>query len=160
MLSGGAVYDHLDFSFTTERPDGSAVPLPAGTPGGGGPELRRQLAVLKDFIESFDFVRMTPRTGADSGDDEVLKFWTVRGGSKAVVRALAAQGKEYALYVKQGTEAEVVLALPAGKYQAEWVSPKTGRAEKTDSFSHAGGNRKFSSPPYSEDIALRVRRTG
>lgn len=40
ILAGGGVYDHLDFSFTPEHPDGTAVPLPPGTPGGGGPELR------------------------------------------------------------------------------------------------------------------------
>ena len=38
ILAGGAVYDHLDFSFTPDREDGTAVPLPPGTPGGGGPE--------------------------------------------------------------------------------------------------------------------------
>ena len=42
ILAGGAVYDHLDFSYTPDREDGMAVPLPAGTPGGGGPELRNQ----------------------------------------------------------------------------------------------------------------------
>src|SRR6185503_9445367 len=32
ILSGGGVFDHLDFSFSTDRPDGTAVPLPPGTP--------------------------------------------------------------------------------------------------------------------------------
>ena len=60
ILSGGGVYDHLDFSFTPDREDGTAIPLPPGTPGGGGPQLRRQLRILKEFIEAFDFVRMSP----------------------------------------------------------------------------------------------------
>jgi len=60
ILADGGVYDHLDFSFTPKHPDGGAVPLPPGTPGGGGPELRRQLRILKEFIEGFDFVRMRP----------------------------------------------------------------------------------------------------
>jgi hypothetical protein len=60
ILAGGAVYDHLDFSFTPEHEDGMAVPLPPGTPGGGGPELRQQLRILKEFIEGFDFPRMAP----------------------------------------------------------------------------------------------------
>ena len=66
LLAGGGVYDHLDFSFTTDRPDGTAVPLPPGTPGGGGPELRKQLQILKEFLEGFDFVKMTP-------DDKLVK---------------------------------------------------------------------------------------
>jgi len=47
ILAGGAIYDHLDFSFTTDHPDGSAVPLPSGTPGGGGPELRSASMILR-----------------------------------------------------------------------------------------------------------------
>ena len=82
IMAGGAVYDHLDFSFTTERPDGTAVPLPSGTPGGGGPELRRQLAVLKKFMEGFDFLRMRPA-------DDVVKEKRMGGSEKAAVRLLA-----------------------------------------------------------------------
>jgi hypothetical protein len=63
ILAGGGVYDHLDFSFTPEREDGAAVPLPPGTPGGGGPQLRRQLQILKEFVEGFDIIRMAPANG-------------------------------------------------------------------------------------------------
>jgi len=52
ILAGGGVYDHLDFSFTPEHEDGTAVPLPPGTPGGGGPELRRQLHILRRCFKS------------------------------------------------------------------------------------------------------------
>ena len=51
-----------------------------------------------------------------------------------------------------------MLDLPAGDYQAEWVSTKTGQVEKTEDFTHAGGNRRLISPAYVEDIALRVKR--
>ena len=43
ILAGGGVFSHLDFSFTTDRPDGTRRAPSDGTPGGGGPELRRQL---------------------------------------------------------------------------------------------------------------------
>jgi dienelactone hydrolase len=159
LLAGGGVYDHLDFSFTTDRPDGSAVPLPPGTPGGGGPELRRQLRVLKEFMEGFDFVRMAPA-------DSMIKESRITGSQtgnppapKAAVRALAKAGQAYAIYVNGGMQAELVLELPIGNYKAEWVNTKTSRAERTETFSHAGGNRTLSSPSYSEDIALRVRRS-
>jgi len=144
IMAGGAVYDHLDFSFTTDRPDGSAVPLPPNTPGGGGPELRRQLQVLKEFIEGFDFIRMAP----------------VPGMTKGNVSILAESGKAYAVYVKDGRSVELMLDLPKGSYKAEWVNTKSGEVERTETFSHGGGNRALSSPSYSEDIALRVRRTG
>jgi hypothetical protein len=158
IISGGGVYDHLDFSFTTDRADGSAVPLPAGTPGGGGPELRRQLQVLKAFIERFDFIRLAP-------SDPIIREHRIAGSpagnpesAKATVRALAEAGQAYAIYVNGGTRAELVLEFPAGPYRAEWVNTKTGREEKAETFKHTGGNRTLVSPSYVEDIALRVTR--
>jgi hypothetical protein len=159
IMAGGGVYDHLDFSFTTARPDGSAVPLPASTPGGGGPELRRQLHVLKDFIESFDFIRMRPdNTTIKSNNITLPQTGRSRVPSKATVCILSEAGQAYAVYVNGGTRAELVLGLPAGAYKAEWINTKTGKSEKSESLEHAGGDRTVVSQEYSEDIALRVMR--
>ena len=46
-----------------DREDGSAVPLPPGTPGGGGPVLRRQLRILKDFRQLFHVSADAGRAG-------------------------------------------------------------------------------------------------
>jgi len=134
------------------------VPLPAGTPGGGGLELRRQLQVLKAFIETFDFIRLAPA-------DAIIKERRIAGSpagnpesAKATVRVLAEAGQAYAIYVNGGTRAELVLEFPAGPYRAVWVNTKTGREEKAETFKHAGGNRTLVSPSYVEDIALRVTR--
>jgi hypothetical protein len=153
IMAGGAVYDHLDFSFTTDRPDGTAVPLPSGTPGGGGPELRRQLRVLKEFIEGFHFVRMAPAEG-------IIKEVRIDGRQTPSVPALADAGKAYAIYLKDGAHAELVLDLPAADYRSEWVNTKTGQIEKAETFSHGVGSRMLSSPKYFQDIALGVRKTG
>jgi len=160
ILAGGGVYDQLDFSFTPDREDGTAFPLPPGTPGGGGPELRRQLRVLKQFIEGFDFLRMAPTSEIIKGQRIEMPSGEGKGQTKATVRALAEIGRAYALYVNGGTRAELLLELPAGNYRAEWVSTKTGKVEKAEGFAHAKGNRKLVSPPYSEDIALRIKRAG
>ena len=149
IMSGGAVYDHLDFSFTTDRPDGSAIPLPAGTPGGGGPQLRRQLRVLKEFIESFDFVGMSPT-------DRAINQMEISGSGR--VRVLAEQGTAYAIYINGGSGAKLVLDLPVGKYKAEWVNTKTGAIEKKEVFAQSSDRHALVSPSYSEDIALRVIR--
>ena len=146
IMSGGGVYDHLDFSFTTDRPDGSAVPLPAGTPGGGGPELRKQLQVLKEFIERFDFVRM-------ARSDAVV------AATETQAHVLAEKGHAYAAYLKGGTCAGLLLELPEGRYKAEWVNTKSGKVEAHETFDHTGGGKILRSPDYAEDIAVAVRRT-
>jgi len=158
VMAGGGVYDHLDFSFTTNRPDGAAVPLPQGTPGGGGPELRRQLRILKEFIERFDFIRMAPRDGIIKSHHITDAQTGARSKNKPTVRALAEPGKAYAIYVNGGTEAKLELELPAGNYAADWMNTKTGAIEKSETFDHTAGDKTLLSPAYSEDIALRVVR--
>jgi hypothetical protein len=149
IVGGGAVYDHLDFSFTTSQPDGSAFPLPAGTPGGGGPEIRRQLQILKRFIESFDFIPMKPA-------DDVIKTPAQSGQA---IRVLAENGKAYALHIAGGASARFDMELPAGNYNAEWLNTKSGKIEKTDRFAHQSGLKQFNSPAFSDDIALKVIRS-
>jgi hypothetical protein len=154
LLSGGGVFDHLDFSFTTDRPDGSAAPLPAGTPGGGGPELRRQLQILKQFLEGFDFVKLTPQS-------TVLTRHNIdaAAGQEPATHVLAETGAAYAIYVAGGTKAELVLKLPPGDYLGQWINPRTGKVERDEPCRSAGSECTFNSPPYAEDIALRIRKT-
>jgi hypothetical protein len=58
IVAGGALYNNLDYSFTTKIHDGTF--LQYKSPGGGSPAFRAQMKVLKDFIHGFDFVRMAP----------------------------------------------------------------------------------------------------
>jgi hypothetical protein len=145
ILAGGAVYNNLDYSFTVQHPDGTA-PV-TRSPGGGGPTLRKQLSILKQFIESFDFLQMRP-------DSTVI-----RGGlpADATARALVEQGKAYAVYLKGGTHANLELEIPAGRYRAAWLNPRIGAIEKTEDVDHSGGLLTMASPPYAEDLALSLR---
>ena len=145
LLAGGAVYSNLDYSFTRDNFDGTAEPK---APGGGGRNLRKQLAILKAFVEGFDFIRMAP-------DNSVIK-----GGvpDKATARALVEPGKQYAVFVRGAAKVDLVLDLPAGSYRAEWLSTLTGAVEKAEKFDHGGGPKTLSSPPCKDEIALRVVR--
>lgn len=100
LLAGGALFSHLDYSFTVGHEDGSFV-VPAGQWGGGSPALRRQLQVLKDFMHDFDFVRMAPH-------NNVVKSGVPEG---MMARGLAETGKAYALYL-----------APTGEYSVRWTA--------------------------------------
>lgn len=161
ILAGGGAYSSLDYSFTPSHPAGTLRDYKS--PGGGSPELRSQLRILKEFMEGFDFIRMKPRndvikggrvTAELSGPSEDAKV------SRATVRVLAEEGRAYAIYVLGGTQAEVVLELPAGRYQVDWLNTKNGRIDKSESIEHAGGQWKLVSPAYTEDIAVGVKRNG
>jgi hypothetical protein len=162
ILAGGALYNNLDYSFASGREDGTYA-YPPEQPGGGSAALRSQLRVLRDFMDSIDFVRMAPVSN-------VLRSGTPEGAS---ARVLATPGRSYALYLHHGRQpsgrgvkyavdatprsAQIGLDLPAGSYRAEWIDTKTGKTSKREDFSHAGGLRTLMSPQYAEDIALRVR---
>jgi hypothetical protein len=144
IIAGGAVFDNLDYSFTVGHEDGTAK---INAPGSGGPVMHKQLEIFKDFINSFDFIKMKP-------DNSVIK-----GGipDKAMARALVHVGNAYAIYIKGGDEAKLIVELPKGTYKAEWINTKTGKIDKTETFLHKGGNQILPSPKYVDDIALRIR---
>jgi hypothetical protein len=146
IIAGGAVYDNLDYSFIVGHEGGSAK---INAPGGGGPVLRRQLEILKDFINSFNFTRMKP-------DNSIIKS---KLPQNTTARALVEKGRAYAIYVNGANVDSLVLELPAGAYQAEWINTKMGKVDKQETFQHQGGNRTLRSPQYTDDIALRVLRS-
>ena len=133
-------------------------------PAGNTAENARLLGTLrglKEFLYSFDFLKMRP--------DKVL----LAGGLPAANtywRAISEPGKQYAFYIHHSRERrgsyvvapgnyheDLVFRLPRGNYQADWVDPATGSVIRSESFAHEGGNRKMPPPAYTVDIALRIK---
>jgi len=160
LIAGGGLYNNLDYSFTPKHPGGTF--LKYKSPGGGSPSLRKQLRVLKEFLYSFDFVRMKP-------DNSVVK--SVSDGLS--VRVLARRGGQYAIYMhvplpkkprkisdylKDRVKATLVLDIPAGRYRAQWIDVKTGKTLQTRKLAHKGGKITLESPEFANDAALRIVR--
>ncbi|MCC6142712.1 MAG: hypothetical protein IT368_02785, partial [Candidatus Hydrogenedentes bacterium] len=87
ILAGGALFNNLDYSFTAKHPEGDFMAFES--PGGGGPAIRKQISTLKQFIESFNFVKMQPALGLISGVSKPVR-----------AQALAEPGVAYAVYVR------------------------------------------------------------
>jgi len=116
IVAGGALYNNLDYSFTVQHPAGTWTDLPATMPGGGGPEIRRQLRLLQEFISGFDFIRMQP-------DNRVI-LDGVPGTMTA--RALVERGKAYAIYVR---------TIPlSNQFSARWTGFITSRRSGEHTF--------------------------
>ena len=108
--------------------------------------MRAQLAILRRFLEGFDFLKMAP-------DPSVIASGVPEGAS---AYALSEPGRAYAIYLLGGTRADLGLNLPAGRYRAEWVDTRTGEVARALDLDHRGGRAMVGSPEYSEDIALRI----
>lgn len=145
ILAGGGLYNNLDYSFVAGHEDGTFV-YPKSQPGGGNPAFRKQMKTLRDFIHRFDFIKMKPARSI------------VKGGvpEKGRVQVLAEEGRQYALYLFGGNQADLALEVPAGEYTVEWVHPLTGRSETAAPVAHGGGRMVLRTPRYEQDIALRL----
>lgn len=144
MLSGGGLEDHLDRLFTTRYENGIASPV---TVGGGGPALRRQLGILRWFLQELPLVRCAPQTNVITGGVPSGVFSEV----------FAAPGEAYGIYVLGGTQVNLVANLPAGTYRGRWINPRSGEVmANLGEFTHGGGSKTLASPVYDEDIALMM----
>jgi hypothetical protein len=164
ILSGGALFNHLDYSFTVGREDGTHQ-MTATTPGGGNPTLRRQFGILREFINGFAFTKMKP-------DNSIIKAGVPEGGS---ARALVEPGRACAIYLRRNvatgrgarnTPAETPpnpapvalrIELPDGRWAAEWIDTKTGQIAGRGELT-GGAASTLNSPPFETDIALRIVR--
>jgi len=157
IAGGGASFNHLNSRYTVADPAGN-------TPDNA--QILGALRNLKDFIDSFDFVRML----AD-------RSFVVNGVPEGVYcRGISEPGEQYALYLHhsrivpapnmmyyiatpgQYRGEGLVLDVPGGTYKADWIEPATGSVLSSATFVHQGGNRELSTPDYQLDIALRIRR--
>jgi hypothetical protein len=112
ILSGGGLFSSLDYSFTPSHPDGSLTEYKS--PGGGNKEFRKELAVLKDFIHGFQFVRMAPDASIVTGP---------LPPALAAPRVLAEPGRAYAIYLRRRTDVD--------KFSVRWtgsITPRTSEA--------------------------------
>jgi len=154
MVGGGASFNHLNARFTAADPAGH-------TPDNA--QVLTALRHLKDFIYSFDFVKMRP--------DKNFVVSGVPAG--AYCRGMSQAGEQYALYHHHSTlehdqmyylvnpghyHETLVLDLPGGTYQEDWVDPASGAVITSRTFTHQGGRKHVDTPEHTLDIALRIKR--
>lgn len=144
LMAGGAIFNHLDYSFFVGKEDGTGVNK---APGAGNAEFRMQLKFLRDFIESMDFVKMKP------------DFHTVVHAPGVEVQCIAEYGKQYAM-VLTGKRGEFLkIYLPKGKYHYEFVSPFSGKKLKSGFFKQKkGGIKELNLPEFGGMVALKITR--
>jgi hypothetical protein len=143
ILSGGGVFDNLDYSFTVGHEDGTDTA--ANGPGGGSPELRRRLKILADFMRGLPLLEMAP------------DFTTVKHAGGVVTHMLSSASGVYAMYVDGAGPAEITLRLPPGDYEFSWVDVVNSAIIRGKT---GGGEVVLTTPKFKNGIALRINRVG
>ena len=101
---------------------------------------------MKDFIESFEFIKMKP----DNSIVQVIR------GEVAEFQVLAEPGRQYAIYFDRPVGATILLKIPAGEYRTEWISPDSGILEAGTKMKATGGTLEINCP-NGEDFVMKVR---
>ena len=162
------LYNNLDYSFTVGHEDGTFA-FPTTQPGGGGVSLRRQLGVLRRFMDRFDLLKVRPKR-------ELVVGGVPAGGS---VQVLAQGDDAYGIYLRRLTPAAgqafgssrpprtdapvsasptLDITLPSGKWAG---SSDRSRDRRGDRHPDPPARRRpmaLTPPAWKDDLALDLRR--
>jgi hypothetical protein len=100
MLSGGGLFNNLDYSFFVGSEDGLGK---NDAPGGGGKTLRKQLKGLSDFLHSFELEKMRPN------------YTSVISSPGLIPYILSDDNGTYAIYLRGIGTTSTILRLQTGK---------------------------------------------
>jgi hypothetical protein len=151
LMSGGALYDNLDFTFQVGNEDGNGKVefLCHYYKGCNDKKVKYEMKALLNFMNSIDFVHTKPNY-----DIVACAF-----GDKNIC-VLENPGKEYAVYINGGSNEGIFqLNLLPGKYDITYINPSDGAIVKTEERTTAkfGDLLLDAMPAYKEDLAIVAR---
>jgi hypothetical protein len=153
MLSGGAGCINLNGEYFRGQETGGEITQK---------QIAPQKKVLIKFMNSLDLNGLSRFTNFSGTPDS------------AFCNALAEPGKQYALYLFHGSfesgwgahfmtslgnyrDTLILNEIPAGMYVMEWIDPVSGKTISSETHNWKGGNMDLTTPPYSVDIAFRMK---
>jgi hypothetical protein len=145
MMAGGALFNHLDYSFSVGVENGQDTTYKA--PGGGSPALRKQLRFLKQYLDQMDLGRLKTNSSfvlASPG----AQAWSMHNGRN-----------QWVVYMEPLAvrKSELVLELYRGNYRADWTDVATGELIKSETFSVAGQKKRLQND-LTRDVVVKIIR--
>jgi hypothetical protein len=111
LLAGGGLFNNLDYSFTVGHEDGTFA-FPSTQPGGGGVALRKQLGILRRFIDRFELTQLRP-------EPERVVDGAPPGGS---VRLIAEGDRAFGIYLRR----EIGVSSFSARWTGQIAPPAPG----------------------------------
>jgi len=144
ILSGGGLYNNLDYSYTTGNEKGNWT-IPESNPGWGGPVFRRKLSYLVNTIKEVPFHEMEV-TNSIITDSKGLKQY-----------GLQKPGEVYLVFLEGFKDNPMVPQVPGSDYNLLWLNVDSG--EKIESTRRLNGNVPVESPFEEDQVVLLMRRS-
>jgi len=145
ILSGGGLYNNLDYSFTTDSEQGNWA-IPESNPGWGGPGFRKKLSLLVETMNSIPFHEMEfSGTILDSGDGKLRQY------------GLQKEGEVYLLFVEHLQDVALIPQLPPSEYEVHYMHVDTG--ETHAETLNLGNDQSLVLPFEVDRIAIMIKKT-
>ena len=145
MLSGGGLFNNLDYSFYVGHEDGLGKNQ---APGGGSQALRFQLKILSEFLHGFNLTDLHPDCTC------------VRASSGLIPYILSDPERTYAVYLRAiGTDSTFIqLETGEGGFQVQRVNTLTGSYSEPELVLARDGLITLELDMPDGELALRITR--
>jgi hypothetical protein len=145
MLSGGGLFNSLDYSFFVGHEDGLGE---NSAPGGGSKTLRAQLKILADFLNGFDLPKLHPNLSLITSSPGLIPY-VLSDGNNA-----------HALYIRSvGTHhASLQLETGDGHFQVEVYNTLTGSVTSPVMMTASEGTLKMELEIPDGELAIKITR--
>ena len=145
MLSGGGLFNSLDYSFFVGHEDGMGENK---APGGGSKTLRFQLKVLSEFLHGFSLEKMYPNSSCVKSSPGLISY------------VLSDQNNAFALYLRAiGTEqTSLLLETGDGNFLVQTLNAITGSYSDPVTIASREGILTIDVELPDEELALKITR--
>jgi hypothetical protein len=145
MLSGGALFNNLDYSFFVGNENGMGENT---APGGGSKTLRFQLKILSDFLHGFELTKLHP------------DLTCVKSSPGLIPYVLSDQNGAYALYLRAvGTDFNTLrLETGTGNFLVQELNTLTGLYTEAQIIQVRDGILEIDVSIPDGELALKITR--
>jgi hypothetical protein len=145
MLSGGGLFNNLDYSFFVGFEDGLGINI---APGGGSKDLRFQLKILSGFIHSFSLEKMHPDLDCIQSSPGLIPY------------VLSDREGAYAVFLRTtGTKnSTLLLETGDGNFQVQSLNTLTGSYSKPVTMTAMNGLLSLDMDIPRGELAMKITR--
>jgi len=145
IMAGGGLFSHLDYSFSSDHPDGTEDI--EDSPGGGSPGLRTQLSLLKKLISAHDLNTLKPDHSFIQHIEGAF-YWSMQDKSSYLVYFEPVSTHSF----------KIALNIVPGRYRIDWINCDTGQVLKSTPAEKLNNKVNLDSPEGMSDVFLRLTR--
>lgn len=145
MLSGGGLFNNLDYSFFVGHEDGQGI---NNAPGGGSKDLRFQLKVLSEFLHSFTLEKMHPDLNC------------IRSSPGLIPSVLSDREGNFAVFLRAtGTEnSAITIEIGEGNFVIQSLNTHTGTYSEPVTSAAMDGLLSLDIEIPDGELALKITR--